>query len=267
MKLISLNIEAHKHLEERLIPFLKAEQPEVVCVQELFYVDIARIVAETGLTLVHYVPVADVTEPNRHIPDALGWWGNAQFIQSDTIAVEPLPMVYYKGQSNIVISDTLLSQEEVRSQWSTQQVPHFMGDADPNAANRVVLHMNVTTPLAKTYHIMTTHFTWSPGGTSTPEQKEHATSLVNTFSEKTTNTIFCGDFNAPRGGETFQILASRWKDNIPLNYTTSLDQNLHKGGKLQLMVDGLFSDPEVQFSSVRLQDGVSDHMAIVAEVS
>jgi hypothetical protein len=266
MKLISLNIEAHKHLEERVIPFFKAEQPDVVCLQELFYIDIHRIELETGLKLVHFVPVADVSEANNHVPDALGWWGNAQLINPVTVSAEPLPMVYYKGQSDIVITDASASQEDVRAKWPGQTVPTFLGDKGPNAANRVVLHMNVTTPTAKTYHVMTTHFTWSPGGSSTPEQQEHATTLLSAFTTKTTNTILCGDFNAPRGRETFQMFTSRWKDNIPQNYTTSLDQNLHKGGKLELMVDGLFSDPEVQFSSVRLQDGVSDHMAIVAEV-
>ena len=83
----------------------------------------------------------------------------------------------------------------------------------------------------------------------------------------------CGDFNAPRGGEIFSALATRWHDNIPGTYHTSLDLSLHKAGKVDgerlatLMVDGLFTTPGYRTSRVELVPGVSDHCAIVAEVA
>ena len=51
---------------------------------------------------------------------------------------------------------------------------------------------------------------------------------------------FCGDMNVPRGNETFNRLAEKYKDNIPLEYKTSIDQNLHRVKGLQVMVDGLY---------------------------
>ena len=77
----------------------------------------------------------------------------------------------------------------------------------------------------------------------------------------------CGDFNAPRGGEIFTALAMRYQDNIPLEYASSIDGNLHRKGPLPYMVDGLFTTPSYIASDVSLQSGVSDHCAILATVS
>ncbi len=79
--------------------------------------------------------------------------------------------------------------------------------------------------------------------------------------------VLCGDFNAPRGGEIFSELAARYRDNIPAQYTTSIDASLHRAGDLQLMVDGIFTTPEYQASSVLLHSGVSDHYAVTADIT
>jgi hypothetical protein len=73
--------------------------------------------------------------------------------------------------------------------------------------------------------------------------------------------------NAPRGKESFSRLAKKYKDNIPPEYKTSIDQNLHKVKGIQFMVDGLFTTPSYKASDVKLVDGVSDHMAVVAEIT
>ena len=79
--------------------------------------------------------------------------------------------------------------------------------------------------------------------------------------------VLTGDFNAPRGGEIFAELASRYKDNIPNHYQSSLDPDLHRVKNLKLMVDGLFSTPDYNLGEVRLINGVSDHLAVAAKVS
>jgi hypothetical protein len=76
-----------------------------------------------------------------------------------------------------------------------------------------------------------------------------------------------GDFNAPRGKEIFSIFTEKLKDNIPLNYETSLDENLHRAGKLTYMVDGCFTTPEYVASDVELRFGVSDHAAVLATIT
>ena len=73
--------------------------------------------------------------------------------------------------------------------------------------------------------------------------------------------------NAPRGNETFSRLEEKYKDNIPREYKTSIDQNLHKVKGIQFMVDGLFTTPVYKASNVKLVDGISDHMAVVAEIN
>ena len=66
--------------------------------------------------------------------------------------------------------------------------------------------------------------------------------------------------------EAFDRIARKYKDNIPKKYKTSLDQNLHRVKGLQYMVDGLFTTPGYKASNVKLVDGVSDHVAIVADI-
>jgi endonuclease/exonuclease/phosphatase family metal-dependent hydrolase len=81
--------------------------------------------------------------------------------------------------------------------------------------------------------------------------------------------VFCGDFNAPRGGEIFSAFADRYKDNIPEKYKTSLDSS-HKGyGKPwweTTMVDGIFSTPRYIVKNVIFHKGLSDHQAVTAEI-
>ena len=116
------------------------------------------------------------------------------------------------------------------------------------------------------YKFVTTHFTITKNGESTPYQLEVLDLLLAQL-EKLGEFVFCGDMNAPRGNETFNRLAEKYKDNIPLEYKTSIDQNLHRVKGLQVMVDGLFTTPTYRTSNVKLVDGISDHMAVVAEIN
>ena len=71
------------------------------------------------------------------------------------------------------------------------------------------------------------------------------------------------------------IYSQNWQndiDNIPSSYRTSIDVPRHrlretKANELsQNMVDGLFTTPAYSAHDVFLVDGVSDHMAIVAQL-
>ena len=78
--------------------------------------------------------------------------------------------------------------------------------------------------------------------------------------------VFCGDTNAPRGKEAFDLIAKEFKDNIPTKYTSSLDPLLHRVKGLNYMIDCLFTTSGYIATDVKLKDGVSDHMAVVAEI-
>jgi endonuclease/exonuclease/phosphatase family metal-dependent hydrolase len=119
------------------------------------------------------------------------------------------------------------------------------------------------------YLVATTHFTWSALGKATKAQRKDIENLLKVLSD-INEFVLCGDFNAPRGGEIFKKIAAQYKDNIPKKYCTSIDANFHRAAERvragNLMVDGLFTTPQYECQNVRLVDGVSDHMAIVAEV-
>ncbi len=118
----------------------------------------------------------------------------------------------------------------------------------------------------ETYKVATTHLPVTHHGEVTPFQLQIVDSLLATLAGLG-DFIFCGDTNAPRGKEAFDRVARKYKDNIPVECETSLDQNLHRVKGLQYMVDALFTTHAYKASQVKLADGVSDHMAILANIT
>ena len=141
-------------------------------------------------------------------------------------------------------------------------------DNDPltyNASNRMVVLCDIEKE-GNLFRIGTTHFTWTPDGESTDEQRSDMKALLTLF-DGAEEFVLAGDFNVSRGGELFGVLAQRYKDNVPPQYTTSIDGNLHRRGQLNRMVDGIFSTPSYTVSDVEMISGVSDHCALVAQIS
>lgn len=240
MKLISLNIEAHRHLEERVLPFLVAEQPDFVSLQEVFLVDMPLIEQTLGMKG-HFVPQANVTATSQHIRHALGQWGVAQFTKWP---IEAEGHFHYVG--------------------TPERLPIFFEHNNPNSMNRIFLWYQIN-QAGTSYLLGTTHFTISEKGNWSQEQQRDLEAMLAGLA-KFPDIVFSGDFNAPRGGKIFAQLAERYQDNIPPDITTSIDGQFHKAGQLQLMVDGLFTTPGYKASQVRIVDGVSDHKAIVAQI-
>jgi len=242
MKLISCNIEGNKHLD-LVTSFLKREQADVVCLQEVFKADLPLLEQVTQSNS-FFVALTDVVEPNPHL-DLRGELGLV------ILSREPLQQTaveFYQGRAD--------------------HVPIFFEQQNPNALRRAVIKASIEVA-AHTYQVATTHFTWSPMGSFTVEQAQDFAS-VSTILDQWPDLILCGDFNSPRAGKPtniFHQLAARYQDHIPSQYLTSIDGAHHKAGPLELMVDGLFSTPHYQSSQVRFQDGVSDHQAIVAEMA
>lgn len=235
IRLVSVNIERSKHLD-RVIPFLQSEQPDVVCIQELNERDIPIIVRELGGAVV-FTPLgnAQADAPEEGILlQGLGIWSKKP--------LESHAVQYYVG------SETIARNSPVLRLLPTHAVAVAEIECD-----------------GEMYRIATTHFTWTPDGSASDEQRVNRTLMLAVLSAYD-HFVLTGDFNAPRGGEIFTSIAARYVDNIPAGYTSSIDGSLHRAGQLDLMVDGLFSTPEYAVSGVRLQDGVSDHMAVVAHI-
>ena len=239
IKLASINIQGHHHLD-KIIPFLKTEKPDVICLQEVFEADLPRFEQELGMRS-YFAPMTNVTQKTIHIPVPRGILGVAQLTK---LSVKKTQKDYYVGQEN--------------------QIPIFFHQRNPNSLNRCLL-TNLIQKEDKQFEVATTHFTWSKNGQTSSLQLKNFADLKQIL-KKYSDLILCGDFNAPRGKEIFSELSAMYKDNIPQEVTTTIDPKLHKARGLQLVVDGLFTSDKYAAKEVKVVSGVSDHQAIVAEI-
>ncbi len=251
LKFISLNIEADKHFEHAL-PFLEREKPDVLALQEIFEEHLPLIEKTTGMTVAGFSPMAlqpsflDKSGPKNKV------WGVALF-------------------SRLPILDT----GEYTYVGDRARVPEFAKAIDemkdPNSSNYVLRFARVLHEEA-TYTFATTHFTWTPLGLSTDYQREHIPLLFSALDTLKDDFVLSGDFNAPRGYGTWELISKRYTDNIPAEYKTSIDITLHHNGTTRpddffdKLVDGLFTTGKYHASNVKLISGVSDHMAICATI-
>jgi len=242
MKLISINIESNLH-HDTVLPFLKQEQPDVVCLQEFLEEDLELYREELSLNGVHQV--WSYWNNQKNYPQLLGKRQGVAIFSKNIVASGS---IFYVGQPENISKpfDEYLSRPDFQK-------------------NKTLIWADIQGADGKIYKCVTTQFPVTEKGESSPYQLE----VLDSFLEKIKDLgefVLCGDFNAPRGNETFRRLAEKYKDNIPLEYKTSIDQNLHKVKGIQLMVDGLFTTPTYKASKVRLQDGISDHLAVIAEI-
>jgi endonuclease/exonuclease/phosphatase family metal-dependent hydrolase len=241
LKLVCLNIERSKHLD-LVIPFLKRQQADVVCLQELQESDVALFEKELGSRCV-FAPMVN------HPPDE----GSKPIVNGDAVLtrlpIQKSAIRYYAGDGKNI----------------EHEAPKYI------PAQRGFVAVDVEKE-GTVYRIVNTHFTWTPDGKLSDEQRRDIAELFRmlaAFEE----FVLVGDFNAPRGGEIFGMLAQRYKDNVPTKYETSLDILLHRVGKTNpqelasKMVDGIFSTPGYSVSEVKMISGVSDHCAIVATIA
>lgn len=234
-KLISINIEGAKHIE-RVLDFISREQPDVLCLQELLERDVP--VFEKALD------AEGIFAPMGILPVAAS---------EEIIGVgifSRLPVSDRQSHHYARYGDRLRL-------WTDET-------ADP--IDRMLLSATMTAD-GIPCTVATTHFTWTPDGQATERQRRDLSTLLAVLSQYD-EILFSGDMNAPRGRETFDAIAKRYQDHIPKRYLTSLDPELHRTkGEKRLMVDGLFGTPHHTATDVRLQSGISDHMAIVATIN
>ncbi len=235
VKLISCNIEGRKHFE-RLLPFLISQEADVVCVQEVFEVDLEMMATQLGMQF-SFTPMLNSNFINSFDIEDAGLFGLAIFSK---LPIQATNERFYVGDR--------------------KEIP-ILDEKNNNCLNRAVLWMDVEKD-GQQFRIATTHFTWASGGGYIPLQGENLTALEKILHQELGEFVLCGDFNAPRGGVVYQQLTSWLTDNIPADVTTSIDGNWHKAGNLQLMVDYLFSTQSYQVDMVGVHQGVSDHMAV-----
>jgi endonuclease/exonuclease/phosphatase family metal-dependent hydrolase len=234
LKVISVNIERDLHLD-RLIPFLKEHQPDIVLMQEVFEKDIAFLEKATGMHSSFAV---------------LNSFKNMENSNLGLLSLSVLPTktysIYYRGNS---------SEPPIIE----------IGKNQGALIARAILVTEFTKDNHR-YCVINTHFTWTPDGRASEKQYVDLDKMMNHL-EEIPEFIMGGDFNAPRGRVIFDKIAKKYKDNIPKNITTTIDKDLHKAGDLQLVVDSIFTTPIYHVDSLEVISGVSDHCAIVATIS
>lgn len=251
LSLISVNIEQSRHLD-RVLPFLTSRMPDVLCLQELYETDIPRFAEVLGSVSHSFAPM----------------------------------MLRDEGEGKTAVMGIgIFSRLPVRSQatdfyhrGSDPEVPYDYTDLESrNRTHSGILLSSILEKDGVDFTIATTHFTWSERGEATDYQRRDMQALLGILNTKG-EFVLCGDFNAPRihegqPGEVFSMLSSRYKDNIPAQYETSIDASLHRNGKdhpdelADKMVDGLFTTLAYAASGVELHTGLSDHCAITATIS
>lgn len=236
LKLITLNIEKNKHLE-KFLPCIEQEQPDVLCLQELLERDVEYI-ASTLKMHKAFAPYCIHAEDSA-IPREVQGIGLFSKLSPKTAEAR----YYFRSEDDYATCD-----ETYR-------------DATAQPLLLVSLEKD-----DKTYHVGTTHFMKSYHGVPDTYQRARMMLFLECIAHHP-DVLFCGDFNIPRGTELYHVLRERYTDHVPPEYTRSLDPELHRRPDLEYMVDYIWSTPDYVAENVRMICGLSDHCAIVGEVS
>ncbi len=241
IKLITLNVEMNRHWD-RIVPFLERESPDVLCLQELFDRDIKMLANRFGYQYV-YIPTTKIA------------------YDTGTAVLTRLPL------------------KDVNSAYYYKPAPEIQTFRGATLVElRATVHEGIVWGAIEKdgarFTVASTHFTWTPDGKPNENQDRDIVSLFKIL-DGIPALILCGDLNAPRGdNRIYRSLIERFKDNIPADIETTLDMDLRKEtdpverARLRTyVVDYIFSTPEYAVSDVRRVCGLSDHCAIVANVS
>jgi exonuclease III len=246
MKLISLNLEKDKHFDQHK-DFLVAERPDVACFQEVFERDLEKYKELMDMAGYVFAPMAlyeSVLEPGKFCTQGIAIMTRQKMMHSQIY--DMLPEMRAEKLVNMTLAT---SRDASLVQWKLISIDVKIGE--------------------KLYTIATTHAPVTDRGYEISSAQRQFFAEVTEILDARKQFILTGDMNSPRGYEVFDGLVQRFTDNIPQNYTTSIDNNIHRNGdkNLQYVIDALFTKGDYVVRNVHYQSGVSDHHAIVAEIS
>ncbi len=243
VRLVSLNIEGDKHLPA-VTAFLENFRPDLVCLQEVYRDNVDFICRSV---------FGDVPHCHAFFPMTLHATSQGQ--KKSGIAI------LSRGSFKSVSSHYYVGNAESLSLTDSRSVTTIR-----ETVGRVLACANVESACGSTFTICNTHFTWTPDGEADDYQREDVATLLRILG-LIGKFVLCGDFNAPRGGEIFDLIASPYKDNVPPGYTTTIDNALHTSAPLSVVVDGMFTTDGYVVDDFRLWSGISDHCALTATVT
>jgi endonuclease/exonuclease/phosphatase family metal-dependent hydrolase len=244
MKLLTVNMEGVTHLD-RIKTLVAKELPDTLCLQEApdLFADVLHTLGYTTC----FAPMIIRQQLGREFFEGV--------IIASRFPFTAKTSYYYQAQPTIV---------------------QFSETDKEGTISHPILMATVTTPMKETFMIGTTHIMVTKDGAESEHQRQGTTALLHQLASEVPH-ILCGDFNMPRGyNQLYTEVTKQYQDSIPPHYTSSLDRNLHRlGNNPQLMrpifdtfmVDYIFTQPPYLAHNVRLQFGVSDHAAVIAEIT
>ena len=239
MQLISLNLEGKRQLNTAL-PFLETESADVVCLTEAAQ-DMQPWLEARG----YFVTFAPMVYRNQ---DGLQFESGVMFASKRAHTAE---IFYYRQPTAEIV------QYDRADKRGTISHPVIFATIDD-------------------CHLATTHFTWNPIGESADENQTTDLAALLAYLHTKPPHLLCGDFNIPRHYNVlYKELIKQYVDTVPASYNSSLDADHHRAGKdpdlqklfTHFMVDFLFTQSPYQVSNVRLQFAISDHAAILADIT
>jgi endonuclease/exonuclease/phosphatase family metal-dependent hydrolase len=243
-KLVQLNIEGDAHIP-LVKDFLREQNPDIVCLQEVYKKDMGEL-----CDLSHSAFLLTMNRPNK-----LGEvhpFGVAIFSRTPFLEVKEL--YYAKPEGEIKIFDRT-SAETIRA-----------------SSQRGVLLVELENGVC----VGSVHHTWTPNGLEDEFQIQDTHALVSILGNEKSH-ILCGDFNIPRGyNSCYDVVTASYEDCVPKTIKGSMHIPLHRvrnnteeAKKMEnYMVDYIFRTKDgPKVSNVRQYCGMSDHCALVAEVS
>jgi endonuclease/exonuclease/phosphatase family metal-dependent hydrolase len=236
LKVFNLNIESHKHLD-RFPEKINKYAPDVVCLQEVYEIDVKRIKKALGMRWAWFAPYCIIDKKTSwgHPPDGL--WGQLLLSNSEGVYGQ----YYYSGS----------------------HVPKPRTD-DPNSVSRMLQWLKLKKGGAK-YRVINTHFTWSQSDEYNQEQIVDFGKMVTKLDE-IPDFLLCGDFNIYRGSRLWDELAGKYTDNIPLKVLSTLDPKYFRIPNVKVVCDGFFTKGDHRVRNIKLVDKISDHFGIAGEL-
>ena len=170
LALASINIERSKHLS-KVVTFLRAQAPDVVCLQELVADDIAPLCRQLGYTHHLYVPMCSYPESRGPCSKGIGILSRHAFRSTEAICYGG------RGSGSDVLDRTSEESRFDTNRYSVALASIGLGDA--------------------TFTIGTTHFPWTDNARTAEFQRTSCDTLLRVLKDR--SLVLCGDFNAPRG--------------------------------------------------------------------
>jgi len=238
IRVFNLNIQSRKHLgvfPDRINQY----KPDVVCLQEVFKVDVETIKDKLGMKNSLFVSAGRVMKKNKWNIPAEGSWG--QLILTNLDAKYGQEVYSDRGE-----------KEPLHNEY-------------PNSINRLLTWAKVKKN-NDVFNVVNAHFTWLGEEKVSVEQNkdyEKMMKIINKFDD----VLVCGDFNFHRGRSLWKKMSTDLIDNVPDEVLSTLDPRLFRVPDLEVVCDGFFTKGNHVASGVEVVCGMSDHCGITGELN